>query len=177
MKLVVGLGNSGKNYSKTRHNIGWQIIDVLQKELNFPPFKLEKKFLSGISGGVFQNKKIVLAKPQTFMNNSGKAVGLLKSYYKLGPEDIIIIRDDLDLIFGKYREKQSSASGGHKGIDSVIDYLKTKNFIQVKIGIKNSRLEKMDPTDFVLQKFSSEEQKRIKELLPRFVSKVKRLLF
>lgn len=176
MKLAVGLGNPGNSYNKTRHNIGWQVLDELQKDLDFSGFKLIKKFHSVISSGVFQGKKIILAKPQTFMNNSGRAVTAIKNYYEINPKDIIVIRDDIDLVFGKYREKQNSASGGHNGINSIIDYLKTKAFIQAKIGIKNYQLTKMDPADFVLKKFSSDEKKRLKELLPQFVNNVQKLL-
>lgn len=175
MKLVIGLGNPGKSYLKTRHNVGWRVIDQLQKDLDWPRFKLTKKFQSVITFGIFQNQKIMLAKPQTFMNNSGKAVVAIKNYYKINPKDIIVVRDDIDLVFGKYREKKNSSPGGHKGVDSIIDYLKTKNFVQVKIGVKNNLFAKMDPTDFVLQKFSREEKKRLKDLLPQFVDNVKRL--
>lgn len=172
MKLIIGLGNPGKNYVNTRHNIGWQIIDYLKEALDFPEFKLEKKFQSVTCSGIFKGKKIILAKPQTFMNGSGKTVGLLKNYYKIKSQDIIIVRDDLDLAFGKYRQKDKSGSGGHQGVNSILAYLKTNDFIQIKVGIRNEEFFKMNPADFVLKKFTSEERKKLKELVPQFVNNI-----
>lgn len=174
MKLIIGLGNPGKKYDKTRHNIGWWLIDYLRKELRLPEFKTEKKFLSIVTKGYLLGQKIILAKPLTFMNDSGKAVALLKNYYKINPEDILVIRDDIDLPFGKYREKQNSRSGGHQGVNSIISHLKTKNFIQVKIGIKNNERLKKEAADFVLQKFNQQEKEQLKKLLPQYVEKIKK---
>lgn len=176
MKLIVGLGNPGKKYEKTRHNIGRWLIDYLRDSLGLPEYKKETRFLSAISLGFFKGKKIILAKPLTFMNDSGKAVVFLKNYYKTKPEDIIIIRDDIDLPFGKYREKQNSASGGHQGMNSIISCLKTKNFIQVKIGIKNDERLKKEASDFVLQKFNQQEKEQLKKLLSQFGENVQKLI-
>jgi len=176
MKLVVGLGNPGKKYENTRHNIGWQLIEALRLVLDFTGFKKEGKFQSAVSEGTFQGQKIILAKPLTYMNNSGQAVGLIQRFYKINSEDILIIRDDLDLEFGKYREKQNSSSGGHNGINSIINQLGSKNFTQAKIGIKNELLPKMDPTDFVLKKFTRAEKQELENLLPEYVLKIEKHL-
>ncbi|MFA6272237.1 MAG: aminoacyl-tRNA hydrolase [Patescibacteria group bacterium] len=176
MKLIVGLGNPGRKYKNTRHNIGWLMLDELIKALAISSFKTVKKFQCDLTQGKFNEEKVILAKPLTFMNNSGKAVSLLKNFYKVDLEDIIIVRDDLDLEFGKYREKQDSGSGGHNGINSIIQYIGSKGFIQIKVGIKNDLLANTDPASFVLQKFTLQEKKQLKSQLPEFVSRIQNFL-
>lgn len=176
MKLVVGLGNPGKKYEQTRHNIGWRLIDSLRAELEFADFKTENKFQSTVSEGKWTREKIILAKPLTFMNDSGKAVRLLQLFYKISAENILVIRDDLDLEFGKYRERKDSSSGGHNGINSIVENTASQAFTQIKIGIKNDYLAKMDPSDFVLKKFNRKEKKELKELLPKFIANIQKLL-
>lgn len=173
MKLIIGLGNPGKKYQDTRHNIGFLVISELQRELNAPDFKLNKKFQTEISEIILNKEKIILAKPQTFMNESGKAVKLIKGFYKIPVKNIYIIRDDLDMEFGKYRERSNSSSGGHNGINSIINQLKSKNFTQIKIGVGNKNIEKIDPADFVLQNFTNQEKEKLKKLLPQFIENIK----
>lgn len=173
MKLIIGLGNPGKKYESTRHNIGFLVIDQLKNELTAPDFKLNKKFQAEISEINIYKEKIILAKPQTFMNESGKAVKLLKNFYKIPIKKIIIIRDDIDMEFGKYREKQNSSSGGHNGINSIIENLGSQKFLQIKIGVRNNGIEKMDPADFVLQNFNPEGKENLKKLLPQWLKKIK----
>lgn len=172
MKLIIGLGNPGKKYENTRHNIGFLIIDQLKNELATPDFKFNKKFQAEISEINLGKEKIILAKPQTFMNESGKSVKLIKNFYKIPIKNIFVIRDDIDMEFGKYREKQNSSSGGHNGINSIIENLGTQNFTQIKIGVKNNEIEKINPADFVLQKFKTEEKNQLKKLLPYFKEKL-----
>lgn len=157
MFLIVGLGNPGDKYENTRHNAGFLVIDGLAKEHSFPEFKLLKKLNALISEGNIQGRKIILAKPQTFMNNSGLAVKKIKTKYKISPEDIIIINDDLDLPFGKIKIARNQGAAGHKGVLSVIDALKTKDFFRLRIGIENEKEKIIGPEKFVLQKFSKEE--------------------
>ena len=138
MFLIVGLGNPGKKYEKTRHNVGFMVID-----------ELEKKELP---------KKAKLLKPETFMNNSGIAVNNLMSFYKIKPENLWVIQDDIDLLIGKIRISKNRGSGGHRGIESIIKETGTKDFYRIRIGIcplkgKPEYLEK-----FVLQSFSKEEE-------------------
>lgn len=173
MKLIIGLGNPGKKYEQTRHNIGFLVIDQLKNKLAAPDFKINKKFQAEISEININKEKIILAKPQTFMNESGKAVKLLKNFYKIPIKKIIIIRDDIDMEFGKYREKQDSSSGGHNGINSIIEKLNSQKFLQIKIGVRNNGIEKMDPADFVLQNFTSQEKENLKKLLPQWLEKIK----
>ncbi len=190
MILIIGLGNPGKKYQKTRHNIGFRIIDEFQKENNFPEFKLSKKFNSLISENILYDKKIILAKPQTFMNNSGKAVKIMIDNLSLitktaktflTPEakkiakGLIIIHDDIDLTFGKIKISENRGSAGHKGVQSIIDTLKTKNFIRFRIGIKQIKAEqKTIPTErFVLQKFTKQEEQTLKQIIKKTCEGIK----
>jgi len=146
MFLIVGLGNPGKKYQKTRHNIGSRIVDELT------PLNL---------------KGVILAKPKTFMNLSGKAVKKLTKKYKLKSNKLIVIHDDLDLPLGKIRIVKSRGAAGHKGVESIIKELGAKNFIRFRIGIKNKGLRIKNPERFVLQKFNKGEEKTVKEVIKK----------
>ncbi len=149
MKLIVGLGNPGNEYDKTRHNIGFMIIDSYLGNV-----KYKNKF-----NGLFYEKncgdKVIFLKPQTFMNNSGMCVREFVKYYNIKSEDIMVIQDDLDLCIGKYKFKINSSSGGHNGIKSIINQIHSNGFFRMKIGINN--LNKGDTIDFVLGKFNKSE--------------------
>ncbi len=163
MKLIVGLGNIGKEYSKTRHNIGFIIVDAVLNNFNFPAFKEDKKLKSEISTGIINGEKIILSKPTTFMNLSGLAVKEISTFYKIKPSDIFIIQDDKDMDFLKIRFKNEvSGDGGHNGIKSIIKELSKKDLNRFKIGVSNELLEKMPTDKFVLSNFSKEELKAIK---------------
>jgi len=165
MKLIVGLGNPGKEYQDTRHNIGFQALDFLAENLILKPFKSEKKFQAEICEGTLGEQKIILAKPQTFMNNSGEAVAAIKKYYKIKLNDIIVIRDDVDIPVGKIKSKQGSSGAGHKGIASIIQHLKSNNFWQIKIGVANELIRTKIPTEkFVLQKFTKQDLDKAKKI-------------
>jgi PTH1 family peptidyl-tRNA hydrolase len=161
MKLIVGLGNPGPEFKNTRHNVGWQALDYLREYFDLPKFKLDKKLRAEIS----KNKNIILAKPQTFMNNSGETVKAIKKYYKIKISDIIVIRDDVDIEIGKIKSKKGSSGAGHKGIQSIIKNLKSNDFWQIKIGIANEMIRTKIPTEkFVLQKFTKEDLNHAKEI-------------
>ncbi len=145
--IIIGLGNPGEKYNKTRHNIGFEIIDQFKEKNSFPDFKLSKKFHSLIS----EDKKIILAKPQTFMNKSGQAVKALIGFYKT--KDLIIIHDDIDLLEGKIKVSKDRGSAGHKGIESIIKEI-GKNFIRLRIGIQPEKGKPKNPERFVLQRFN-----------------------
>ncbi|MBI1984829.1 MAG: aminoacyl-tRNA hydrolase [Candidatus Wildermuthbacteria bacterium] len=160
MFLIVGLGNPGKEYEHTRHNAGFMALDAFQKEHGFPDFKLSKKHLSLISEGILGSTKVVLAKPQMFMNSSGKAVVSLAkpSFSKLGlAKELIVIHDDIDILLGKVKVSKGSGSAGHKGADSIIQALGTKDFTRIRIGILPKEGKPADVEDFVLRKFSKDE--------------------
>lgn len=160
--LIVGLGNPGPEYATTRHNVGFMTIDsfvpadtVWKKEKNALTTRVEK---NGI--------KIILAKPQTFMNNSGAAVGPLMTFYKIPVENVVVIHDDMDLKVGTYREKIGGSSAGHNGIKS-IDAAIGPDYRRIRIGIGHPRDfdSKMDPADWVLGKFDNEQLKQIETVI------------
>ena len=153
MKLIVGLGNPGKEYVNTRHNIGFMLIDKYLGDVKF------KEKFNGLYYETSSLDKVIFLKPQTFMNNSGECVVKFANYYNVKPEDILVIQDDLDINVGKYKFKINSSSGGHNGIKSIINNLGTDSFFRLKIGISNTR--KNDVIDFVLGKFSKEEMNSI----------------
>jgi peptidyl-tRNA hydrolase, PTH1 family len=167
MKLIIGLGNPGEKYQKNRHNAGFIIVDELKKDWSFPDFEFSKKFNAEISEGSQNEEKMMLVKPQTFMNNSGEAVQKIMSFYKLTPEDILVIHDDLDIDFGEFKISTDSGPAGHNGVQSIIDKLGTKNFKRFRIGIEGTEKRKtrfIPGDEFVLKDFSDEELQMIKNL-------------
>lgn len=159
MKLIVGLGNPGTKYEKTRHNVGFRVLDALAASLGFQ-FESKKKFLSEIA----KNSEIILAKPQTFMNDSGQTVQKLLAIYKLQLTDLLVIHDEVDLPLGTIRLSRDASSAGHKGVASVIDVLGTKNFARLRIGVESRSSQDIPPTDdYVLQNFPPDEEKILKE--------------
>lgn len=154
MKVIVGLGNPGKNYEDTRHNVGFKVIDHLSKSLSI---SLDSQKFKGIVGmGTVQGEKVFLLKPLTYMNLSGESVRPLLDFYKLTPDDLVVIYDDLDLPAGKIRLRQKGGAGGHNGIKSMIQHLGTQEFNRVRIGIDRPK-NGMAITDYVLGKFTDEE--------------------
>ncbi|MCH7828851.1 aminoacyl-tRNA hydrolase [Patescibacteria group bacterium] len=170
MYLIVGLGNPGKKYAKTRHNVGFLVLDEFQKKYGFPEFSLSKKHASLVSEGILNETKVVLAKPQTFMNNSGKAVRSLLPKSRLGApkrdlgniQNLIVIHDDIDIPLGKVKVSENRGSAGHKGVDSVIQALRTKNFTRMRVGIQPAKGKPSNVETFVLKPFSQEEKALLK---------------
>ncbi|MFC1612363.1 aminoacyl-tRNA hydrolase [Patescibacteria group bacterium] len=162
-KLIVGLGNPGKKFEKTRHNVGFMAIDFLRKTLDAPKFKFDKKFNAEVSEIKIKQEKIILAKPQTFMNNSGEAVSAILSFYKILPEKLTVIHDDLDLDLEVLRESFGRGSAGHNGIESIMENLKTKKFNRLRIGI--GRPLNLPPESYVLQNFPPDDLKEIKKII------------
>ncbi len=149
MKLIVGLGNPGKEYENTRHNIGYMVLDNYLKDIIWKEDKQALTYKTKIN-----NEDVLFIKPTTYMNLSGLAVSYYVNYYKIELKDILIIQDDLDLDLGILRLKINSSSGGHNGIKSIIKELKSEDFLRLKVGISKP---KDDIIDFVLTKFSKEE--------------------
>lgn len=168
MKLVVGLGNPGQKYERTRHNAGFRAVDVLARAWDAPMFGFEKEWATEFTKIAHQDESWLLAKPQTFMNLSGKAVQSLVQFYKLDPvRDVVLLYDDLDLPLGTLRVSGMS-SGGHNGVQSVFDHLGTQAIARVRIGIAGAeRPTEMETADYVLQAFSTEEEKVLEETLKR----------
>ncbi len=168
MKLIVGLGNPGDKYAKTRHNIGFDSIDILAKEFGI---SFKEKFQGLIGETTINGEKIYLLKPQTFMNLSGDSLGAVAKFYKIENSDVVVIYDDMDLPLGKIRYREDGSSGGHNGIKSIIAHIGEK-FCRVRCGIG-----KPSPTDgnidFVLGRFTKEQQEVVDEMQKTIVSCVK----
>ncbi len=165
MKIVAGLGNPDEKYNKTRHNAGFIIIDKIADSLDLHWTK-SKKF----NAEVCRHEDTIFIKPMTYMNNSGRAIEAIMSYYGLLPkkmglfkknnselDNLIVVHDDLDIELGKYKKSIGSRSAGHNGVESIIKHLKTKNFERIRVGIKTSLLDKVPGVKFVLQRFNKEE--------------------
>jgi len=157
--LVVGLGNPGPNYAKTRHNIGFMVADILADRIG-SGFKVHKRSGAEVTTGRLGDRSIVLAKPRVYMNESGRQVGPLAKFYSVAPADVVIIHDELDIDFGRIRLKLGGGEGGHNGLRSVAAALGTKDFQRVRIGIGRPPGRK-DPAAFVLETFSSTERPEV----------------
>ncbi|MGX6446295.1 aminoacyl-tRNA hydrolase [Neobacillus sp. K501] len=155
MKLIVGLGNPGKQYENTRHNIGFDVIDALSDKFSIPLNQSKFKGLYGM--GVHKGEKVVLLKPLTYMNLSGESIRAVSDYYQIDIEDIVIIYDDLDLPVGKIRLRQKGSAGGHNGIKSTVAHLGTQEFNRIRIGIDRPK-NGMKVPDYVLGRFYDEEK-------------------
>lgn len=187
MIIIVGLGNPGAKYNKTRHNIGFRAVDEIaanfrlsergeaerRMEMNevhrFPAFSFQSRLNVQISKGEILNKKVALVKPQTFMNLSGISVKKLFKNLKLKIENLIVIHDDISLPLGKIRISVGRGAGGHKGVESIIKELKTKNFARFRIGIgyKTNNMKHRAVENFVLKKFNKEEEKTVKTVIKK----------
>lgn len=157
--LVVGLGNPGPNYARTRHNVGFMVADVLARRIG-SAFKLHKKSGADVATGRLSGRSVVLARPRCYMNESGRQVGPLAKFYSVPPGDMVVIHDDLDLDFGRIRLKQGGGEGGHNGLRSVATVLGSKDFQRVRFGIGRP-LGRQDPAAFVLQPFGATERDEV----------------
>jgi PTH1 family peptidyl-tRNA hydrolase len=171
MKLIIGLGNPGRIYENNRHNIGFMCVNHFARLHGVKFDRKEGKSRTG--SGVVAGNSVVLAKPQTYMNNSGDSVKRLLARYKLTPEDLLVIHDDLDLSPGKIRIRQGSSSGGHKGVESIIAFLGSQDFLRLRVGIgrpeaePSSSFTEDEVINYVLSDFTPEEKKVISEVIPR----------
>lgn len=175
MRIIVGLGNPGEQYKNTRHNVGWLLLDQQLGDIKWS----ENKKMNSLT---YAEGDFLFVKPLTYMNNSGMTVQKILNYYKFLPKSLglvtkkdadlndvlTVIHDDLDLNFGDYKIATDSGSAGHNGVQSIINYLKTKKFTRLRIGIKNELLKTHIPPDkFVLSPFGSEERERLKDLFAK----------
>ncbi len=167
LKLIVGLGNPGKKYEKTRHNVGFQTIDRLAEKWQIP---LTRSKFQGIYGkGTVRGEEVMLLKPLTFMNNSGESVAPFMQYFQIPLDNLLIIYDELDLPTGKIRLRYKGSSGGHNGLKSIIQHLGTQQFKRIRIGI--DRPETNIPiVNYVLGNFTAEEAELIEEAIERVVA-------
>ncbi|WHY94825.1 aminoacyl-tRNA hydrolase [Neobacillus cucumis] len=164
MKIMVGLGNPGKQYEHTRHNVGFDVIDELSRRFNIP---LDQSKLKGLYGiGFYKGEKVLLLKPLTYMNLSGESIRAVMDYYDIDLEDLLVIYDDLDLPVGKIRLRQKGSAGGHNGIKSTVSHLGTQQFNRIRIGIDRPQ-NGMSVPDYVLGKFHKEEQSQVQDVIQK----------
>ncbi|MGE2717033.1 aminoacyl-tRNA hydrolase [Mycolicibacterium litorale] len=157
--LVVGLGNPGPNYAKTRHNLGFMVADLLAGRIG-SGFKVHRKSGAEIVTGRLAGRSVVVAKPRTYMNESGRNVGPLAKFYSVAPADVIVVHDELDIDFGRIRLKSGGGVAGHNGLKSVAAALGTKDFQRVRVGVGRPPGRK-DPATYVLEPFSATERAEV----------------
>jgi len=173
---VVGLGNPGSKYEFTRHNIGFRIVDSLARDMG-TEFKKVKSYYSLISRGTINNHKVMLVKPQTFMNLSGRAVSRVVSYYKISLQDLLIVYDDLNLESGQVRIRKKGSAGGHKGIESIMQYLNSEDIPRLRIGINNPSVNfNFDCVSYVLSNFNNDEKDKIEEVIQLSTEAIKTII-
>lgn len=155
MKLIVGLGNPTEKYDNTRHNVGFDVIDALVEQYGFALDTIKHK---GVYGkGMIEGQAVILLKPMTYMNLSGESVGAVANYYKIAPEDVIVICDDINLDMGRLRIRRKGSAGGHNGIKNIIAHLQTEDFPRIRVGV-GMKPAHMDLADYVLSHFSKQER-------------------
>lgn len=179
IKLIVGLGNPGDKYKNTRHNFGYEVIDHLAKKLNAEKFTEEKKFKAEIA----KAGDITLMKPLTFMNLSGKAVQLYAQYFKIKPDEILVIHDELDILLGKMKIRQGGSAAGNHGIESIIETLGRDDFNRLRLGIgveKTLAGERHEVNfkaeEFVISHFEPKEKSKVKSMIKRSITAIETLL-
>jgi PTH1 family peptidyl-tRNA hydrolase len=173
---VVGLGNPGLKYEFTRHNVGFRVVNSLARDIK-TEFKRVKSYYSLISRGMINNHKVMLVKPQTFMNLSGRAVSKVVSYYKIPLQDLLIVYDDLNLELGQVRIRKKGSNGGHKGIESIMQYLHSEEIPRLRIGIGSpSASSNFDCVTYVLSNFSYDEEDKIKETIKLSTKAIKTVI-
>ncbi len=175
MKLIVGLGNPGQQYEQTRHNVGFRVVDMLAKNLGWKWSEQRNRAI--LASGTLGPEKVILVKPITFMNNSGEAVSALVHWYKVQPEDVLVVYDELDLPVGRVRLKSNGSSGGHNGIDNIIRHLHTNNVPRLRIGIGRPTNTHVETVSYVLGIPPLDEritlatgEERAAEAIPRIIS-------
>ncbi|MCP4715867.1 MAG: aminoacyl-tRNA hydrolase [Deltaproteobacteria bacterium] len=171
--LIVGLGNPGSEYSLTRHNIGFSIIEYLEQSFNLP--LIQETFSTSYGTGVLFGKNVVLAKPLTYMNLSGTAVEPLARHFNIAPENILVIHDDMDIEYGKIKIKIQGGSAGQRGIESIIHTLGTDAFMRIRIGI-GKPVSMIDAAHYVLENFSKQESDDLKEVIRRTAACIETIL-
>ena len=172
--LVVGLGNPGPRYETTRHNVGFLVADILAERIG-SGFKVHKKSGAEVTTGRLGGRSVVLAKPRTYMNESGRHVGPLAKFYSVAPADVVVLHDELDIDFGRIRLKFGGGEGGHNGLRSIASTLGTKDFQRVRIGVGRPP-GRQDPAAFVLENFNSRERPELDTILEQAADATELLL-
>ena len=175
MKLIVGLGNFPKEYDNTRHNVGFAMIDKIQENGIFSSWQENKKFKGQIATGTFENEECILLKPSTYMNLSGESVGLVMKFYKLKPQDLIVIHDEVDFEFGVVKTSTSRNSAGHNGIKSINSYV-AEGYNRVRVGIGRPKHDSHNITNYVLGKFTESELNEMENISEKTILTIKTLI-
>ena len=175
MYLIVGLGNPGSKYALTRHNIGFMAADLFAISAGNPPWKEE--FHAHTCKFKMDGEDILIAKPMTFMNKSGESVQALMSFYKINLENLIVAHDEIDIPFSEIRIHKNRSPGGHNGIKSVSQLIGTQDYVRLRLGVGRPPHPEMDIADFVLQKFSSEEQAKLTDFLNKAGDALEAIVF
>ena len=173
--LIIGLGNPGNKYENNRHNIGFMVIDRLACDLNIT-ISTKKTFKGWFGDSFYNQDKLYLIKPNTYMNNSGESVRRIADFYKIHVSNCIVIYDDADLNIGKLRIKTGGGHGGHNGIRSMINHLGSKDFIRIKVGIKTIERERRELSDFVLSNFSANELNSLDDVIKGANDSIKHII-
>ncbi len=171
-KLIIGLGNPGGKYARTRHNVGFTTVDAIAGKFGFPSWR--RLFKAQVAEGSLAGKRVVLVKPQTFMNLSGEAVRSIMGWYKVTPRDLLVVYDDMDLPLGTIRIREHGSSGGHRGVQSIIEWVKTQEFPRLRIGI--ARPQAQGAAGYVLATFSPEERPIVESIIARSTEAVETLV-
>ncbi|MBI3848670.1 MAG: aminoacyl-tRNA hydrolase [Verrucomicrobia bacterium] len=166
LHLIVGLGNPGGEYAGTRHNAGFLVLERLADRWQ-AGWKTVKKFQSRLARAKQDDRRLLLCQPQTYMNNSGEAVGALASFYRVPPGKLMVVVDDADLPLGEIRLRPRGSSGGHHGLESIEQHLATRNFARLRIGIGRAAGQARAITNYVLGEFSTDESKLLEKVLTR----------
>ena len=160
MYVIAGLGNPGREYEGTRHNVGFMTLDALADKYNIDV--REKAFKGLIGKGMIEGNKVILVKPQTYMNLSGECIRQVMDYYKVDPSEFIVIYDDISLVPGGIRIRKKGIAGGHNGIKNIIAHLGTQEFPRIKVGV-GDKPPRMDLADYVLSRFSKEDREKMEQ--------------
>lgn len=177
MKLLVGLGNPGKQYEKTRHNVGWMVLDELvKKQSTLENWSASKNAKAQYLKIKINNQDVELLKPTDFMNNSGFSVRYAQKKHNLKPEDIIVVHDDKDISLGEIKVQFDKNSAGHNGVQSIINHLKTKEFYRVRVGVAPENKDRIgDTAKFVLKKFGLFEKKKLNQGINKAVEEIEKM--
>jgi PTH1 family peptidyl-tRNA hydrolase len=170
--LIFGIGNPGKKFENTWHNLGLKIVDIFAKKNGFPKFKFEKELEAEISEKTIFQKKVILAKPKVYVNLSGKVAKKLVSKFGIENENFWVVQDEIDLPVGKMKISKGKSSAGHKGIESIIENLKTKDFVRFRIGIQPLCGKPENVGEFVLTKIGKKEKKCLQEVIEKAVEAI-----
>ena len=171
--LIVGLGNPGPEYRHNRHNVGFMVVNALAEKMGVSLSRVEFRALVGKAH--LDQERVILAKPQTFMNNSGQAVGPLVRFYKIPMDQLLVVHDDLDLPFGTLRLRPFGGTGGQQGMESIVSHLNTRDFARLRVGIGRPP-GRMDPADYVLHDFDSDEGEFLPEVMDAAVDAIMRYI-